>query len=232
MPDLVSIGFDTSAAHCAAALLRGERVLAARHEEMARGQSERLMPMLAQLLGEAGLDWSSIDVIGVGTGPGNFTGIRVAVAAARGLALALERPAIGVTATEAAAFGLARPCRVILEGRGGTVIWQDFHDPRDGVARDETGAARHTTSGGLPQDLPLHATDASDVQESRPRQAATGALPPGPAPAAPVMPPAVAIARLAAQAACRGHEGVPRPAPTYLRPADAAPARDPAPRIL
>ncbi|MDM7459918.1 MAG: tRNA (adenosine(37)-N6)-threonylcarbamoyltransferase complex dimerization subunit type 1 TsaB [Paracoccus sp. (in: a-proteobacteria)] len=232
MPDLVTIGFDTSAAHCAAALLRGERVLAARHEEMARGQAERLMPMLAELLDEAGLDWSSIDVIGVGTGPGNFTGIRVAVAAARGLALALDRPAVGVTATEAAAFGLTRPCRVILKGRGGTVIWQDFHDARDGVAMDGTGAAPDTAVGGLPKDVPQDTTHGCEMQESRPRQAATGALPPGPAPAAPVIPTAVAIARLAAERACRGHKGLPRPAPTYLRPADAAPARDPAPRLL
>ena len=83
-PDPVVLGFDTSAAHCAAALLRGDAVLAAVHEDMTKGQAERLMPMLEEMLAGAGLGWGDLDVIGVGTGPGNFTGIRVAVAAARG----------------------------------------------------------------------------------------------------------------------------------------------------
>ncbi|MGP9803749.1 tRNA (adenosine(37)-N6)-threonylcarbamoyltransferase complex dimerization subunit type 1 TsaB [Paracoccus sp. NSM] len=205
MPDRVTLGFDTSAAHCAAALLRGDRVLASRHEPMAKGQAERLMPMLEEVLAEAGLGWRDLDAIGVGVGPGNFTGIRVAVAAARGLALALGVPAVGVTATEAAAYGVARPCRVVLEGRGGAVIWQDFSV------------------------TPLTASPEAEGG-SRPRQAATGALPPGPAPASPVVPLAEAVAHLAARAADR--PDLPRPAPFYLRPADAAPARDPAPVIL
>ncbi|TGN47811.1 tRNA (adenosine(37)-N6)-threonylcarbamoyltransferase complex dimerization subunit type 1 TsaB, partial [Paracoccus liaowanqingii] len=103
MPDLIVLGFDTSAAHCAAALLQGGALVAARHEDMAKGQAERLMPMLEELLVEAGLGWRDLDVIGVGTGPGNFTGIRVGVAAARGLAVALRIPAIGVGAPEALA---------------------------------------------------------------------------------------------------------------------------------
>ncbi|ODT59941.1 tRNA (adenosine(37)-N6)-threonylcarbamoyltransferase complex dimerization subunit type 1 TsaB [Paracoccus sp. SCN 68-21] len=188
MPDRITLGFDTSAAHCAAALLRGNAVLAVRHEPMAKGQAERLMPMLEEMLAEAGLGWRDLDVIGVGTGPGNFTGIRVAVAAARGLALSLRIPAVGVGAPEALAWGLARPCRVVITGKGDMVLFQDFAEGAGG----------------------------------RPQQAATGALPPGPAPAAP----AVGIA-----------EGVagdpqPRPAPVYLRPADAAPARDAPPVIL
>ena len=95
MPDALSLGFDTSAAHCAAALLQGDRVLAHRHEEMARGQAERLFPLLAEILAEAGAGWHDLAVIGCGTGPGNFTGIRIAVAAARGLSLALAIPAPG-----------------------------------------------------------------------------------------------------------------------------------------
>ena len=85
MADGLSLGFDTSAAHCAAALVSGTRILAARHEEMTKGQAERLFPLLAELLAEAGVDWRDLSVVGVGTGPGNFTGIRIAVAAARGM---------------------------------------------------------------------------------------------------------------------------------------------------
>ncbi|RNF35139.1 tRNA (adenosine(37)-N6)-threonylcarbamoyltransferase complex dimerization subunit type 1 TsaB [Paracoccus methylarcula] len=199
MPDPVALGFDTSAAHCAAALLCGDRVLASRHEEMAKGQAERLFPLLEDMLAGAGIGWSDLDVIGVGIGPGNFTGIRVAVAAARGLALSLNIPAIGISVTEAAAFGLPRPCRVVLPSRRDQVIWQDFGANGDDGAQD------------------------------RPRQAAAGSLPPGPAPAAPAVPLAEAIASLAM---IRRAEPTPRPAPIYLRPADAAPPRDPAPVIL
>lgn len=90
------IGFDTSAAHCAAAVLRGDTILAECFEERARGQAERLMPLLEELLTQAKVSWSDLDAIGVGIGPGNFTGIRIAVAAARGLALGLGIPAVGI----------------------------------------------------------------------------------------------------------------------------------------
>ncbi|HMO73599.1 MAG TPA: tRNA (adenosine(37)-N6)-threonylcarbamoyltransferase complex dimerization subunit type 1 TsaB, partial [Paracoccaceae bacterium] len=101
-PDLLILGFDTSAAHCAAALLSGGRVLAAVEEPMATGQAERLMPMLEGMLAAQGLGWRDLSRIGVGTGPGNFTGVRIAVAAARGLALGLGVPAGGGGGVEAA----------------------------------------------------------------------------------------------------------------------------------
>lgn len=95
------LGFDTSAAHCAAALVRGDQVLAAVGEEMARGQAERLMGLLEEVLAGSGRTWSDLDALAVGTGPGNFTGIRIGVSAARGLALGLGCPAYGVTGFEA-----------------------------------------------------------------------------------------------------------------------------------
>lgn len=198
MPDGTALSFDCSAAHCAAALLRGNRVFAARHVGMAKGQAERLFPLLDELLSEAGLTWRDLDVIGVGIGPGNFTGIRVAVAAARGLALSLDIPAVGVSITEAAAFEVSRPCRIVLPARGDQLIWQDF-----GRGAEQEGG--------------------------RPQQTAAGALPPGPAPASPAVPLAEAIARLAL---VRRHGPPTRPAPIYLRPADAAAGRNPAPAIL
>ena len=111
------LGFDTSAAHCAAALVRGDTVLAARAEDMAKGQAERLMPLLEELLFDAGLDWRDLDALGVGTGPGNFTGVRISVAAARGLALGLGIPAVGVSVFEALAQGAPRPVAVALDAR-------------------------------------------------------------------------------------------------------------------
>ena len=97
------LAFDTSAAHCAAALLHGPDIVASRAETMTRGQAERLLPLLEEMLAENGLIWADIDVIGVGVGPGNFTGIRISVSAARGLALGLNRPAIGVSGLDALA---------------------------------------------------------------------------------------------------------------------------------
>lgn len=193
MPDL-SLGFDTSAAHCAAALVLGDRLLAARAEEMSRGQAERLFPLLDELLSEAGVAWADLSVIGVGCGPGNFTGVRISVSAARGLALSLGIPAIGVGGPEAAAFGAPRPCRVILPARGDDVIWQDFGE----VATEPALGIRKT-------------------------------LPPGPPILAQHFPMAEGIARIAL---ARRDADAPRPSPIYLRPADAAPARDRGPVML
>ena len=97
MADPTILAFDTSGPHCAAALLLGGKIVAARFEEMPRGQAERLFPMLDEVMGEVGAVWEELDAIGVGIGPGNFTGIRIAVSAARGLALSLEKPAVSAS---------------------------------------------------------------------------------------------------------------------------------------
>ncbi len=104
MSDPLILAFDTSAAHCAAALLCGDTVLATRAEEMGRGQAERLFPLLEEVLADKGVVWGDLQAIGVGIGPGNFTGIRISVSAARGLALALRIPAIGISTFDAIAL--------------------------------------------------------------------------------------------------------------------------------
>ncbi|WP_120632434.1 tRNA (adenosine(37)-N6)-threonylcarbamoyltransferase complex dimerization subunit type 1 TsaB [Ruegeria sp. EL01] len=97
------LAFDTSAAHCAAAVLCGGQIVASCDEAMSRGQAERLMPLLEEVLKQANLTWAGLDAIGVGIGPGNFTGIRISVSAARGLALGLAIPAVGVSGFDALA---------------------------------------------------------------------------------------------------------------------------------
>ncbi|SDX12700.1 tRNA threonylcarbamoyl adenosine modification protein YeaZ [Ruegeria halocynthiae] len=99
--DQTILAFDTSAAHCAAALLRAGEIVATRTEAMTRGQAERLMPLLQELLTEHNCTWQCLTAIGVGIGPGNFTGIRISVSAARGLALGLGVPAVGVSGFDA-----------------------------------------------------------------------------------------------------------------------------------
>lgn len=214
-PDLPILAFDTSAAHCAAAVLSGGRITAARHEEMAKGQAERLMPMLLDCLAEAGLAWSDLGAIAVGTGPGNFTGVRLSVAAARGLALALSIPAHGVTRFEALAHGQPRPCLVALDARQGQLYLQPFL-PDPGAAR--LGAI--DDPGGL--------ADLRGLAVAGDAAAVAAPLTGGPV-LAPLMPLAEAIARVAAG---RGDGPTPRPAPLYLRAADAAPPREAPPAIL
>ena len=76
---------------------------AARFEPMARGQPERLVPMIEEVMAEAGLAYDALDAIAVTRGPGGFTGVRIGLATARGLALASGRPVIGLTSFEAVA---------------------------------------------------------------------------------------------------------------------------------
>ena len=99
------IVFDTSDKHIAAALYRGRENIKTTVESMSKGQAERLIPLLNEILDEAFLSWEDIHRIGVCTGPGNFTGIRISVSAARGLAFGLNIPAIGISSFEATLYG-------------------------------------------------------------------------------------------------------------------------------
>lgn len=94
------LAINTVGAACEAAVVTagGEHVVS---EPMARGHDARIAPVVEQVMRESGLNWREIDRIGVITGPGSFTGIRVGVAFARGLGLALQKPVAGVTALEA-----------------------------------------------------------------------------------------------------------------------------------
>lgn len=90
-PAPLVLACDTTQGACSAALYR-DGVLAAHIEEMRQGHAEALMPMMAELMDEAGVTPQDIDRLAVTNGPGTFTGVRVGLAAMRGLALALKRP--------------------------------------------------------------------------------------------------------------------------------------------
>src|ERR1700680_5163969 len=76
---------------------QGEWLTREAFEARTQGHAERLMPMVAEVMGEAGIAFSAIDCIAVTVGPGSFTGVRVGVAAARGLALASGAALVGAT---------------------------------------------------------------------------------------------------------------------------------------
>jgi tRNA threonylcarbamoyladenosine biosynthesis protein TsaB len=127
------LALDTSGAACSVALRDGAgRLLAHRFEALQRGHAERLMPMLREAMAEAALDFAGIDLIAVTTGPGSFTGIRVGLAAARGLALASGLPILGVTAFEALAQAVTpaeregRALLVAIDSRRGDFFVQSF----------------------------------------------------------------------------------------------------------
>jgi tRNA threonylcarbamoyladenosine biosynthesis protein TsaB len=103
------LAFDTSGAACSVAVAdvsRGDPGVA-RSREVVRGHAEALMPMVAGVMAQAGLRFDALDLIAVTVGPGLFTGLRVGIAAARGLALATGVPCIGVSTFAA----MAATCR-------------------------------------------------------------------------------------------------------------------------
>ena len=119
---------ETATAACSVALLEGDRVVAARHEVVGRGHAERLVPMIGEVLAEAGTNRA--DLIQVDCGPGSFTGIRVGIAAARGLALAWGVPVSGFSALALIAATAREDVGVALSGGHGELFVQRFgHAP-------------------------------------------------------------------------------------------------------
>jgi len=107
---------------------------------MARGQVERLMPLMQDMLAGAGVNWADLARIGVGVGPGNFTGIRIAVSAARGLALALDIPAVGVSTFEVASRGHRQAHLPVVPGPRDQVYMQVSGEEPRIVPRSEAEA--------------------------------------------------------------------------------------------
>lgn len=128
MPETtLTLVIETATAACSVALIKAGVVIDVRHEVVGRGHAERLVPMIAELP-----EGGRASRILVDCGPGSFTGVRVGIAAARGLALGWGAEAFGYSSLPLiAAAGFAQDSRwsslaVVLEGGHGEVFMQAF----------------------------------------------------------------------------------------------------------
>src|SRR4051812_46461508 len=140
------LALDSATGACSVALWQDGAILARRFAVMDRGQSEALIPMVREVLAEAGTDFPSIDAFGVTIGPGAFTGLRIGLAAARGMALAAGRPLVGVSTFDAVAHGVpseerqGRQVLVAVESRREDIFVQSFDNEL--MALDEPRSVR------------------------------------------------------------------------------------------
>jgi tRNA threonylcarbamoyladenosine biosynthesis protein TsaB len=214
------LAIDTALAACSVAVFDSDanRILAHQSLPMTRGHAEALMPLVERVMADAGTGFAGIDRVAVTTGPGSFTGLRVGIAAARGIALATEKPAIGVTTLSAYAAPYLTegrfPIIAAIDARHDHVYFQVF--------------AAGGRPRGEPRLAPLHeAAEAAAATPARlvgsAAQAVVAALPEsGAVPVsveARLAPDIAWVARLGALSA----ENASPPVPQYLRAPDAQP---------
>ena len=125
---MIVLALDTALNATSVAILDGERLLARRSEPMERGHQERVAGIVRDAMAEAGIAFDRLDRIGVTVGPGSFTGLRVGLAFAKGLALALDIPCLGVGTLEALAASVDTPGLVgaVVDARRGQLYVQVF----------------------------------------------------------------------------------------------------------
>lgn len=211
-PTLLAI--DATGARCAALVWRSGAAIGSAERDLPRGGgAEQLIEVVEAALAAAGLDWSGVDRIVVARGPGSFTGVRIGVAAARGLALAMDRPAIGVSgfdviaaSARAAGHGADGPVAVVF-GRAPRLAWRlyDFSKNPDDVLPPALADAE---SG-----------DVAALQATGARLFVGPSAEAGGAPAVAMTLDVTMLARLGAAAP----DAAERPTPLYLRPPDATP---------
>jgi tRNA threonylcarbamoyladenosine biosynthesis protein TsaB len=123
---MLVLGLDTCLNACSVAVVDGARVLAQASEPMMRGHQERLAPLAREMAKVAGVGFDRLERIAVTVGPGSFTGLRVGVAFAKGLASALAIPAVGVGTLEALAAGVGGLAAAVIDARREQVYLQVF----------------------------------------------------------------------------------------------------------
>ncbi|TCP36253.1 tRNA threonylcarbamoyladenosine biosynthesis protein TsaB [Rhodothalassium salexigens DSM 2132] len=221
-PGLATLAVETTGPACSAAVIDAQGRLVWRAEAMARGHAEALVPMVAAVMAEAGLPFDALGRVAVTRGPGSFTGARVGLAAARGLALAAGAETLAVSTLALLALAAAdvmpddgRAILAAIDARRNSVYWQRFDRGPQGLVAagpaeeaapgrvlthlTDTRVAAHAVGSGaaaLIATAPEHLTAGPDVTAD-----------------------AATLARLAAAGRLADHADTPRP--LYLRPPDA-----------
>ena len=218
------LAFDCTGGACSVALLRDGGVAARRSERMTQGHAERLLPMLQEVLAEAATGFAALEAISVAVGPGRFTGLRIGIAGARGLALATGRPAIGIGSFAAVAAAARReradhPVFAIIDSGRAELFAQAFDragEP-DGAPLVATPAALIARMGAEP--VLLAGDGAALVADAlkEGRSAARAEL----VAAGPIDPALVGELAAAELRRLRPGETPAPPRPIYLRPPDA-----------
>ena len=133
------LSIDTCLGASSVAIVDGERVLAKRSEPMTRGHQERIGILARETAAEAGAAFADLSRIAVTVGPGSFTGLRVGLAFAKGLATALSIPCVGVNTLESLAFGTKGFAVALIDARMEQVYMQAFVDGAAVMAPDALG---------------------------------------------------------------------------------------------
>lgn len=198
---------------------RAVAVLSARRERFETGHAERLVPMVGEVVGEAGLSFDQIGRIAVTVGPGTFTGTRIGVAAARALGLATGAGTVGVSSLAAMAEVARRqlgavPLAVVVDARRGEVYAQSFGSGGDEQSSPALLSLEDAARVAGEGDIVFVGSGAAAVAviARGHGRAATALLPD-------LLPDATAVAQLAARLPCCDTTV----APLYLRPPDAKP---------
>ena len=133
------LAIDTSTAWCSVALSLGDQAPILRHELVSAGASQLLLPWVENLLEEANITLAELDGIAVGIGPGAFTGVRLGVAAAQGLAIACNLPVIPISSLDAIAAQLinsndyrqaqAKYFVIAIDARMDEIYWAKYESP-------------------------------------------------------------------------------------------------------
>jgi tRNA threonylcarbamoyladenosine biosynthesis protein TsaB len=208
------IAIDTATERCSVALLIDERVIE-RATETPRGHADLILPMVNEVLVESGLTLRQLDGLAYGRGPGAFTGVRIAVGVAQGLAYGAQLATVGISTLAAVAQQFARPgarILVCMDARMNEVYWGRFEASADGLVRPASDERVARPEAVDPADATVFAGTGFGAYP----QLAAGRS--GIAVHAGVLPHAREIARLAA-AELRAGRGEPaeRAQPVYLR---------------
>jgi len=214
------LAIDTALGACAAAVFDSEKdaVIASESLAMGRGHAEALMPLLDRMMNQAAIKFTELDRIAVTVGPGSFTGLRVGIAAARGIALTVGRPAVGISTlaayaaphiaidrAEAVVSAIdARHAQIYVQvfGAGGRTLMPPRHVKVAQFIPPSTGRV-HLTGSGAQLLAEAWPADAPPRIVAEPKPA----------------PDIACVARLGIVA----DAGAAPPKPLYLRPPDARP---------